>query len=274
MTPTNEDLTSSAPSAGDDERVVRARLAASKELLSWFRSHAGAIPLNHADWTEQRLSEILARAFLTYEATIVLSETGHWAQASMLSRSLFEDVALAHWLATHPDPATLAQAYDDHLVAVRWADLKAQEQLGLDVAFETRAWYETQPCDDAELNAIAERFRWGRQAWHRKTIQQFISGLESRRLPGRQHADERIRLLSGLHTRMLLPVNLAVHHSPVVTLQLGSRPAYLVRDVLRLSFPLFALLVRLVCETAATALLADFADVEMRLAPLFHDDPR
>jgi hypothetical protein len=236
----------------EDERVVRDRLAASNDLLAWFRTHAApAVRFNDGSWGDQRLLEILGRAFLTFEATVRLSELGYWAQASMLTRSLFEDVAVAHWLVTHPDPAALEQAYIDHLEAVRWADLKAQEELGLPVAPESTAWYETQHRSDAQLDAIADRFRWGQLPWHRKTTQELINGVEARRLPRRAHADRRIALLNGLHKRMLRPANLALHHSPVVTLQLGSRPAHLLRDVLQFSFPLLGLLMRLVFETAS-----------------------
>jgi hypothetical protein len=65
----------------------------------------------------------LARARGTYETIIELAITERSLQAAMLGRSLFEDMAVAHWLVLHrEDPDWLIQRYIDHRDALRLHD--------------------------------------------------------------------------------------------------------------------------------------------------------
>lgn len=55
---------------------------------------------------------IVARSLDTFMATVRLASLGFGAQASMLNRSLFEDMIDVHWVATEPELAE--QRYRDH----------------------------------------------------------------------------------------------------------------------------------------------------------------
>lgn len=55
---------------------------------------------------------LLARSHDTFSGVLLLARAGYGAQASMLNRSLFEDMVDAHWIATDPDAAR--QRYEDH----------------------------------------------------------------------------------------------------------------------------------------------------------------
>ena len=72
------------------------------------------------DWPGRRLENtadgligaLLSRSLDTFMAAVELACKGYGAQASMLNRSLFEDMIDAHWVATHPE--TAEQCYRDH----------------------------------------------------------------------------------------------------------------------------------------------------------------
>lgn len=51
------------------------------------------------------LLAIFARSTLIYRAIMELCRGGYGEQADMLNRSLFEDMAAAHWVSLHPDEA-------------------------------------------------------------------------------------------------------------------------------------------------------------------------
>lgn len=62
----------------------------------------------------------LARGRGTYEAIVELVCNDRSLQAAMLGRSLFEDMAVAHWLVLHrDDPDWLVQQFFDHRDAMR-----------------------------------------------------------------------------------------------------------------------------------------------------------
>ena len=46
-----------------------------------------------------------ARASKTYQGSFRLAACGYGEQAGMLNRSLYEDMAIAHWVKRHPDEA-------------------------------------------------------------------------------------------------------------------------------------------------------------------------
>lgn len=55
---------------------------------------------------------LFARSLDTFMAAVRLASLGYGAQASMLNRSLFEDMIDVHWIATEPEAAE--QRYRDH----------------------------------------------------------------------------------------------------------------------------------------------------------------
>lgn len=65
----------------------------------------------------------LARGRGTYETIIELASVDRTLQAAMLGRSLFEDMAVAHWLVLHREyPDWLIQRYREHSDAIRLHD--------------------------------------------------------------------------------------------------------------------------------------------------------
>jgi hypothetical protein len=57
---------------------------------------------------------LLARSADTFACSVRLCVTGYGAQSAMLNRSLFEDMADAHWIVTDPETAT-ARFQDHHV---------------------------------------------------------------------------------------------------------------------------------------------------------------
>jgi hypothetical protein len=69
---------------------------------------------------EDLVMRTVARARGTYETIVELTSTDRSLQAAMLGRSLFEDMAVAHWLVLHrEDPDWLVKQFVDHSSAMR-----------------------------------------------------------------------------------------------------------------------------------------------------------
>lgn len=78
-------------------------------VLDMFKSWAGR-GIEHTH--EGMIVALLARSLDTFICSVDLAERGYTAQAMMLNRSLYEDMADAHWIAT--DSKTAVQRYEDH----------------------------------------------------------------------------------------------------------------------------------------------------------------
>jgi hypothetical protein len=79
---------------------------------------------------EDLVLRTLARGRATYMTIVNLVETDSTLQAAMLSRSLFEDMVVAHWLVLHrEDPDWLVQRFDDHRDAMRLHDATMRDQV-------------------------------------------------------------------------------------------------------------------------------------------------
>lgn len=75
---------------------------------------------NPSTQLEDLVMRTLARGRGTYEAIVELVKADRTLQAAMLGRSLFEDMAVAHWLVLHrDDPDWLIQRFLDHRDAMR-----------------------------------------------------------------------------------------------------------------------------------------------------------
>lgn len=87
----------------DAERVFEPEFRACRDLLAlaWARKPLGA----DNEGFKALLLAIFARSTLTYRATMQLCRGGYGEQADMLNRSLFEDMAAAHWVSLHRDEA-------------------------------------------------------------------------------------------------------------------------------------------------------------------------
>ncbi len=84
------------------ERVFSPEFHACRDLLIFAWEHKptrGDQPFHYL------LLAIFARSTLTYRAIMQLCRGGYGEQADMLNRSLFEDMAAAHWVSLHPEEA-------------------------------------------------------------------------------------------------------------------------------------------------------------------------
>jgi hypothetical protein len=84
------------------ERVFEPEFRACRELLAlaWDRK-----PTGQGEPYQYLLLAIFARSTLTYRAIMHLCRGGYGEQADMLNRSLFEDMAAAHWVSLHREEA-------------------------------------------------------------------------------------------------------------------------------------------------------------------------
>jgi hypothetical protein len=106
--------------------------------LERFISVCGFLPhfLDKGSWEpttrlETLVLATLARSRGTYETIVDLVQGGRALQAAMLSRSLFEDMAVAHWLVFHhEDPDWLIDRYEDHALAMRLHEAEIRAAMG------------------------------------------------------------------------------------------------------------------------------------------------
>jgi hypothetical protein len=84
------------------ERVFHAEFLACRDLLAlaWERK-----PVQSREPFHFLIQAIFARSTLTFRAIMQLSRGGYGEQADMLNRSLFEDMAAAHWISMHGEEA-------------------------------------------------------------------------------------------------------------------------------------------------------------------------
>jgi hypothetical protein len=113
---------------------------------------------------EDLVLRTLARGRATYSTIVDLVEANATLQAAMLSRSLFEDMVVAHWLVLHhEEPSWLVQRFDDHRDAMRLYDATMRDQVdflpsGDDVSDLVGRENELR----REFGKFAERDWWGR----------------------------------------------------------------------------------------------------------------
>src|SRR5688572_2573124 len=80
---------------------------------------------------QQLVNGTCARATSTVTAIHGLVANDHPLQAAMLTRPLFEDMVVAHWLALHDqDPKWLIERFLDHRDAMRLAEARARRKIG------------------------------------------------------------------------------------------------------------------------------------------------
>jgi SEC-C motif-containing protein/uncharacterized protein DUF5677 len=148
----------------------RAELAACDFLLEVYESRASpwsGRPVEARDHEQMSPDEIivmeLSRSRKSYEASIDLAQRGFGEQAAMINRSLFEGMAVAHWVHSHESEAmdrfNRAARLHDHLYVERirnagWLD---EEEV---------ARAAVKPLDDDDLKALNNDFgRYGEFMW-------------------------------------------------------------------------------------------------------------
>ncbi|MGH3481427.1 MAG: DUF5677 domain-containing protein [Nocardioidaceae bacterium] len=96
--------------------------------------------MNHQE--ETRSWRLLARSTKTYRAAVQLARHGYGEQAAMLNRSLFEGMAVAHWV--HANERTASErfnrafTFDRHLLArllenIGWIPEEKHGELGPEI---------------------------------------------------------------------------------------------------------------------------------------------
>lgn len=101
----------------DAEEVIREefgpRIEACERLYEYAKELTISWPGRLIENTAEGLIlTLFARSLDTFMAAVRLASLGYGAQASMLNRSLFEDMIDVHWIATEPEAAE--QRYRDH----------------------------------------------------------------------------------------------------------------------------------------------------------------
>src|SRR5438045_687315 len=107
---------SKAPSELDSDALVR-KFAPQFEAAENIRAKAWEHrPRGSAGAKRYRslIFAVFARATLTYRAVLHLCRGGYTEQADMLNRSLFEDMAIAHWVSLPDHQEEAAQLLQKH----------------------------------------------------------------------------------------------------------------------------------------------------------------
>lgn len=95
---------------------AEAGVEACERLLSFERS----MPVRWFETTEAEHERnmiqegTVMRANSTMQAVVLLARAGYGLQVEMLTRSLLEDMLVAHWVAVHDNPGQVVARLDDH----------------------------------------------------------------------------------------------------------------------------------------------------------------
>lgn len=255
-------------SAGDARQVAAQRLTACEQLFVSSKQWLGSVPTPQGrPWLEQREIELSVRSILTMHCVVLLGYHRLWAPASALARMLLEDAAVAYWLTDHPDLDRLTTRWTEHLDASRFADFKAQQELGLDIDKTAQAWHATH--DPRYLEEVAKRHRNGSAHWTGRSVAELVAGTLGRGASTREDWPERIRLLELTQLRMFMPVSLSLHHSPSTTQNWYADPDEMLADPLRVAWIAFGLHTRLALDYFVPEHTHDARDLIYRQAPSF-----
>jgi hypothetical protein len=122
--------------------------------------------IDKGTWAPESALEIftlqtLVRSRGTFESIVDLVVESRPLQAAMLSRSLFEDMAVMHWVLLHAeDPHWLLERFARHAQAMRLQAWETQSAYGFDVTIEDEL-LEQQDDLRKEFGRFAERDWWG-----------------------------------------------------------------------------------------------------------------
>ena len=151
-------MTDSEPKPGI-ERAHGREIAASQRLLDFARDLLIPWPGRKIDGgADLVVAAEIARSVKTARASLVLSRAGFGQQATMLNRSLFEGMLVAHWVHLNPEAAEERFANHEKYMRLRWRD--------------TFLKYEYEGADAIELIEGADRDElvgtfgeWGDKPW-------------------------------------------------------------------------------------------------------------
>jgi hypothetical protein len=102
----------------EEKGINRLRFAEAEALLGEGGNLIDETGRNELQGSSRVLVAQVTRAAHTYEAAVEACRIGRGVQASMLNRSLFEDVLDIHWVAENPDLAPERAEQHDRLMAL------------------------------------------------------------------------------------------------------------------------------------------------------------
>ena len=154
--------------------VCRELLAESRDRIEpWSGRPLATAPHVTAD---DLVGAELARSTTTYSAAIELCSMGFGVQAAMLNRSLFEGMAIAHWVHANESEATdvflRAHQFERHLT------VGVLEQVGWEDQAEPGV-LEDARLGDEEAKLLEREFgSWGSRLWTGRNLHDLVTSIE------------------------------------------------------------------------------------------------
>ena len=174
--------------------------AAVLALDEWVTGHRPTAPPSQGAAGELIL-RTYARSSKTYRASIILAGLGYGAQAGMLNRSLFEDMAVSHWIKLNPDHApALYERHRQHTMTQMKDTYKKYDR-----EVELASW---PPLGDAERQELATEFA-RKHHWTKRSLYELVKDIEG------EFTDEHVdrRMLWQMFDISHRFNNLILHHS-------------------------------------------------------------
>jgi hypothetical protein len=139
------------------------------------------------------LVALLARSADTFACSVRLCRLGYGAQSAMLNRSLFEDMADAHWIVAHPETAAARfQDHHDHGRMLLAETVASFPQFYPDV--------ELPEIDPAERERLDKAFgTFGQRPWSGLNLHQRVQVIKGQWPTDEDH--ERLRFMHALAHR-------------------------------------------------------------------------
>ncbi len=164
--------------------------------VCWRLHKAGReVPKVVAEGVPGIISGTAVRASDTYQAILYLVAASLTQQASMLLRSLFEDMAVMHWLLLHPeDQLHYAQRFLDHRDAMALVAERVAREVGWPTEQDVTAIRDREPMLLADFGRYAERAWWDKDGdGERVTLARIVEDVGSaEQFWGRTHGETKI----------------------------------------------------------------------------------
>jgi hypothetical protein len=185
--------------------INRLRIASAEELLGRGATLVDETGREQLGGAKVLLIAQATRAIHTFEAVIGSCIIGRGVQASMLNRSLYEDVLDIHWVAENPDVAPRRADEHDRFMALAEHKLESK--------FE-RTERPLSEDEERELGHLIEQYGGPRAAftadWHRASFDDCFQLVKDR---WREH-EEATEYLEYIYDVMQRRNNLMLHPSP------------------------------------------------------------
>jgi hypothetical protein len=205
------------------ETFVEAHALDFGRCVELFSLASRSEPLDVSREADQILYRMAARATKTFRAVLHLCILGHGEQATMLNRSLFEDVFTAHWVDRNPDEAVgRLQKHERHTAMLWKAHLSGR-------GLEPGALAQLPDLTDDEREELQSLFgAHGQNAWTGLNTYELLHAVET------SWGDDRERgLLRHMYDVHLRYANKTIHVTSEALLQPRTdpdRPELLIYD--------------------------------------------